>query len=84
LPFTLLGVLVLALRCCRKELAVLLVIPAYYMLVQSILWTEFRYILAMHYFLFILAAVGMTWAARILVRGIRVFGFQSAALKESR
>jgi Dolichyl-phosphate-mannose-protein mannosyltransferase len=73
LPFTLLGVLVLALRRCRKELAVLLVIPAYYMLVQSILWTEFRYILTMHYFLFILAAVGIVWTGGMLLDRLRSF-----------
>jgi Dolichyl-phosphate-mannose-protein mannosyltransferase len=75
LPFTLLGILVLAVRRCWKELAVLLVIPAYYMLVQSILWTEFRYILTMHYFFFILAAIGVTWMVKTLLVRLRPLEF---------
>ena len=71
LPFTLIGIVVLAVRRRWKELAVLLVIPAYYMLVQSILWTEFRYILTMHYFLFILAAIGLTWTVKSLLVRLR-------------
>ena len=35
----------------------MLVVPAYYLLVQSALHTEYRYILAMHYFLLAIAAV---------------------------
>ncbi|MGI8837438.1 MAG: ArnT family glycosyltransferase [Pyrinomonadaceae bacterium] len=58
LPFTLVGVIALARRRRWVELALLGVVPIYYMCVQSALWTEFRYILSMHYFLFIFAAVG--------------------------
>ena len=58
LPFTLIGVIVLARRRRWAALALLVVVPVYYICVQSALWTEFRYILSMHYFLFILAAYG--------------------------
>jgi hypothetical protein len=39
-------------------LLVLLIVPAYYLSVQSALHTEYRYILAIHYFL--LAIAGLT------------------------
>jgi hypothetical protein len=38
----------------------ILITPLYYLFVQSIMHTEFRYVLSMHYFVFIFAAVG--WA----------------------
>jgi hypothetical protein len=59
LPFTILGA-ALMLRAGRwRALALLVAVPAYYMCVQSALWTEFRYVLAMHYFLPILTAFGI-------------------------
>jgi len=66
LPLTLLGVIFLARERRWSELAILVVLPAYYLCVQSALWTEFRYILSMHYFLFVLAAVGLVGVAKIL------------------
>jgi len=50
------GILLLALAGRKRELLLLLVVPAYYLLVQSAFHTEYRYILAIHYFLFVLAA----------------------------
>ena len=61
LPFIFLAVIVLIRQRRWQELALLLVVPVYYMCLQSALWTEFRYILSMHYFLLILAAVGIVW-----------------------
>jgi len=66
LPLTLLGAFLLISRRRWPQLAILLIVPIYYMCVQSALWTEFRYILAMHYFLFILAAMGFVWAGSSL------------------
>ena len=48
------GLLVLAGR--ERTLLILLAVPAYYLIVHSALHTEYRYILAIHYFLFICAA----------------------------
>ena len=50
------GILLMALAGRKRELLLLLVVPAYYLLVQSAFHTEYRYILAIHYFLFVLAA----------------------------
>ena len=63
LPLFLLGALLLLAARRARALALLLVLPVYYMAVQSALWTEFRYVLAMHYPLLILAAVALYWLA---------------------
>jgi hypothetical protein len=57
LPLALAGI-VLLIRARRwQSLALLLIVPAYYLVVQSALHTERRYVIAIHYFLFTLAAV---------------------------
>ncbi len=57
LPLIGVGIILLAAAGRWQVLRVLLVVPAYYLLVQSALHTEYRYILAMHYFLLAIAAV---------------------------
>ncbi len=52
-----LGILILIAGRQYRALWMLLVVPIYYLLLQSALHTEYRYILAIHYFLFIVAAV---------------------------
>lgn len=62
LPLYLVG-LVLLLRARRKrELAALLTVPLYFLCVQSALHTEYRYVLAVHYFFFIVAAAALQHA----------------------
>jgi hypothetical protein len=56
LPLIIIGVF-LVVGTCRKQLfLVLLAIPVYYFCLQSIIHTEYRYILAIHYFLFIISS----------------------------
>jgi 4-amino-4-deoxy-L-arabinose transferase-like glycosyltransferase len=59
LPLVLLGAGILIYRRQIQSLAILLVIPGYYFSTQSALHTEYRYVLVIHYFLFVLAAVGV-------------------------
>ena len=59
LPLAILGAVIMFRARQRRELLLLLALPLYYMCVQSILWTEFRYIIAMHYALLILAALAL-------------------------
>lgn len=54
LVFTGAGLLLFARRW--QALLILLAVPAYYLIVHSVLHVEYRYILAVHYFLFICAA----------------------------
>ena len=56
---TLIGVGIVLLLLARRvrPTLILLAVPLYYVLAQAPLHTEFRYILAIHYFLFVFAAV---------------------------
>ena len=56
LPLVITGLILLALRKQVTVLAILLAVPVYYFCVQSVLHTEYRYVLTLHYFLFVLAA----------------------------
>jgi hypothetical protein len=51
------GVILLALARHRRSLVILLAVPVYFLCTQSALHTEYRYILSIHYFLFIMAGV---------------------------
>jgi hypothetical protein len=57
LALIIIGIILLAAARRRRELLILLVVPVYYLLAQSFFHTEYRYILAIHYFLFVFAAV---------------------------
>jgi hypothetical protein len=59
------GIIILALSRQWRALAVVLAVPLYYLAAQSVLSTEYRYILAIHYFIFILAAVTLCAAASL-------------------
>lgn len=59
LPIIAIGIALLALARRKKEIVLLLAVPFYYLCFQSILHTEYRYILTIHYFLFIFAAVAL-------------------------
>jgi 4-amino-4-deoxy-L-arabinose transferase-like glycosyltransferase len=52
-----------------RSLALLLVVPVYYLCVQSVLHTEYRYVMALHYFLFVLAAASLYRVGSILWNG---------------
>lgn len=73
LPLAFVGLLLLLRARQYRTLVVLLVVPIYYLCVQSILHTEYRYVLAIHYFLFVPVATalycfgGLMW--QMLKRG---------------
>jgi len=71
LPLVLGGLLLLSLARRGRVMVVMLVVPAYYLLAQSALSTEYRYILAIHYFLFIAAAAAIYWAFALIYLGLR-------------
>jgi hypothetical protein len=68
LPLALIGLALLARERKRSALVLLLVVPAYYLCVQSVLHTEYRYVLAIHYFLFVLVAATLHRAGKYLRR----------------
>jgi hypothetical protein len=57
LPLSIFGLILLARARTYRPLLILLVVPAYYLFVQSATHTEYRYVLSIHYFLFALAAI---------------------------
>jgi len=59
LPLILIGIGILIFKRQFQSLAILLVVPCYYFFTQSVLHTEYRYVLVIHYFLFMLAAVAV-------------------------
>lgn len=61
LPLSILGIGLLVHRRAWRVLILFLVVPVYYMCVQSWLHTEYRYVLAIHYFLFLFVAVALEW-----------------------
>jgi hypothetical protein len=63
------GICLLALAGRTRALLMLLAVPAYYLLVQSAFHTEYRYILAIHYFLFVIAAVALYCIAVAIWQG---------------
>jgi len=59
LPLSLIGAAILIYQRRLQTLAILLIVPCYYFCTQSALHTEYRYVLVIHYFLFVLAAVSV-------------------------
>lgn len=71
LPLAIFGIILLLRARVFRTLAILLVIPAYYLLIQSTTHTEYRYVLIIHYFLFALAALFIHTAGNYLWRRLR-------------
>jgi hypothetical protein len=69
LPLTLIGIILLARERRARALLILLIVPAYYLCVQSAMHTEYRYVLAVHYFLFALSALALSWLGGALRSG---------------
>jgi hypothetical protein len=70
LLFILIGAACLLLLSARRWLCVMMV-PLYYMLVQSLMHTEFRYTLPMQYFIFIFAAAAWVLVGRAVWMAVR-------------
>jgi hypothetical protein len=54
---------------CTRALAALTAVPVYYLCVQSALHTEYRYVLAIHYVLFVAAGAALYYLFRLPFRG---------------
>ncbi|HWN11061.1 MAG TPA: glycosyltransferase family 39 protein [Pyrinomonadaceae bacterium] len=67
LPLGLCGIALTVTKRSWRVLAILLVVPAYYLCVQSATHTEYRYILALYHFLFAFAAVTIGWVGTIAI-----------------
>lgn len=78
LPLIVAGIALLAIARRGRVLLILLVVPAYYLVTHAPFSTEYRYILAIHCFLFVMAAVTLHCAgvsigqAAVYVRKMRI------------
>lgn len=70
LPSVVIGFVLLLVSGRLKALSTLLAVPLYYLCVQSALHTEYRYILVIHYFLFMLAGTTLYFLATVIWRGV--------------
>ncbi|MGI8655225.1 MAG: ArnT family glycosyltransferase [Pyrinomonadaceae bacterium] len=66
LPLIVAGIVLLARARQSRTILILLAVPAYYLCVQSPLHTEYRYVLAINYFLYIFAATTLYHAAIVI------------------
>jgi hypothetical protein len=71
LPLIGMGIILLAIAERWRALLIVLAVPAYYLCVQSAFHTEYRYILAIHYFLFVAAATTLYFAGATVWTGVR-------------
>jgi len=71
LPLAIIGLVLLIIKRQWPALTILLVVPMYFFCVQSIVHTEYRYVLAVDYFLF--ALVGVTISSLISLVRTRYF-----------
>jgi len=73
LPLAILGMATLAYKRKGHALTLLLIVPLYYLCIQSAVHTEYRYVLAVPYFLFALAAVTLSVAGKLVGRNLQRF-----------
>ncbi len=73
LPFTVIGLVLLIPRRSWQELAILLSVPAYYLIVQSALHTERRYVYIIHFLFIVLSSVTVCWLGSKVGEGVRKF-----------
>lgn len=68
LPLTILGVIILAVHRRKVALAVILTLPLYYLSSHAPIHFEYRYILPVYFFWFILAGMAIYWIALMCTR----------------
>jgi Dolichyl-phosphate-mannose-protein mannosyltransferase len=66
IPLVLLGLIILVRQKQFSSIVLLALVPAYYLIFQSALHTERRYVAAIQYFLLIFVAVGLAACARLI------------------
>ena len=78
LPLAIVGLALLVARRGWQALTILLVVPIYYFCVQSIVHTEYRYVLAVNYFLFGLVGATVSWASNLIMSRYSIMGARTS------
>jgi len=74
LPLAIIGLGLLIMKKQSRALIILAVVPVYFFCVQSIVHTEYRYVLVVDYFLFALVGVAVAWAINLVKAGYLFLG----------
>lgn len=82
-PLVILGIAALLWTRNSRALLLLLVVPAYYVIFQSALHTERRYVIAIHYFLLIIVATGLSLLF-VSIKRAAVTWFTRRSVSEAR
>lgn len=77
LPLAFIGLLILILRRQTRALLILSVVPIYFFLVQSLVHTEYRYLLAVVYFMFAFAGVTLGCGLRLIIKKLGTISTRS-------
>jgi hypothetical protein len=72
LPLMIFGIIILLLARRWRTVLLLLSVPLYYLIVQSALHTERRYVIAIHYFFTMFAASFLWLLWRLIREGVQV------------
>lgn len=83
LPLAFIGLLLLIWRRQTRALLVLSVVPIYFFLVQSIVHTEYRYVLAVVYFMFAFAGVTLGCGLQLIIKKLGAMSGRSRSAAES-
>jgi len=76
LPFVVLGLILMVRKRDWQSLAILLAVPTYYLVVQSTLHTERRYVYIIHFFFLILASAAL-WKIATAAYGFAVLAYSA-------
>jgi len=70
LPLAIIGLLLVVFRKQSAALVILSIVPVYFFCVQSAVHTEYRYVLAVDYFLFAFAGIAVSCAGSFVIKKI--------------
>jgi len=82
LALIIVGIVLLLLARRGPTLVILLAVPFYYLSLQSPLHTEYRYILSIHYFLFVMAGVTLGCFMTAIVQASRAIAWRRKTVLE--
>jgi hypothetical protein len=78
LPLAIIGLGLLIFQKHSRALIILSIVPVYFFCVQSVVHTEYRYVLAVDYFLFALAAVTISWVISLVMARYALLGARTS------
>jgi hypothetical protein len=84
LPLGIIGLVIMTLRKQSSSIAILSVVPIYFFAVQSAVHTEYRYVIAVTYFLFAFAGVAIGFGVDVVLKKLTTLVKSSSAMGSVR